>query len=64
MVYRLAKKSDIDDVVKLVKAAIVQMEADGIYQWDDIYPAKEDLINDIENKSLYLAIDSLSLIHI
>ena len=34
MEYRLAEKSDIDDVVKLVKAAIVQMEADGIYQWD------------------------------
>lgn len=61
MVYRLAKKSDIDDVVKLVKAAIVQMEADGIYQWDDIYPAKEDFINDIEKKSLYLAIDSKKL---
>ena len=38
MEYRLAEKSDIDDVVKLIKAAIVQMEADGIYQWDDIYP--------------------------
>ena len=61
MEYRLAKKSDIDDVVKLVKAAIVQMEADGIYQWDDIYPAKEDFINDIEKKSLYLAIDSKKL---
>lgn len=61
MVYRLAKKSDIDDVVKLIKAAIVQMEADGIYQWDDIYPAKEDFINDIEKKSLYLAIDSKKL---
>ena len=61
MVYRLAKKSDIDDVVKLVKAAIVQMEADGIYQWDDIYPAKEDFINDIEKKSLYLAIVSKKL---
>ena len=61
MVYRLAKKSDIDDVVKLVKAAIVQMEAYGIYQWDDIYPAKEDFINDIEKKSLYLAIDSKKL---
>ena len=61
MEYRLAEKSDIDDVVKLVKAAIVQMEADGIYQWDDIYPAKEDFINDIEKKSLYLAIDSKKL---
>ena len=40
MEYRLAEKSDIDDVVKLVKAAIVQMEADGIYQWDDIHCTK------------------------
>ncbi len=42
MEYRLAQKSDIDDVFTLIKAAIVQMEADGIYQWDDIYPTKED----------------------
>lgn len=61
MEYRLAQKSDIDDVFTLIKAAIVQMEADGIYQWDDIYPTKEDFINDIEKESLYLAIDSKKL---
>lgn len=57
MEYRLAKRSDIDAVYTLIKAAIVQMEADGIYQWDDIYPTKEDFINDMEKESLYLAID-------
>lgn len=30
MEYRLAKRSDIDAVYTLIKAAIVQMEADGI----------------------------------
>lgn len=61
MEYRLAKTSDIDDVFALIKAAIVQMEADGIYQWDDIYPTKEDFVNDTENESLYLAIDGANL---
>ena len=48
-------------MLALIKAAIIQMEADGIYQWDDIYPTKEDFINDIEKKSLYLAFDSKKL---
>lgn len=61
MEYRLAKMSDIDDVCALIKAAIVQMEADRIYQWDDIYPVKEDFKNDIDNESLYLAIDGANL---
>ena len=61
MEYRLAKKSDIDDVFSLIKAAIVRMETDGIYQWDDIYPTKSDLMNDVDNKSLYLAIDDVKV---
>ncbi len=61
MEYRLAKKSDIDDVFALIKAAIVQMETDSIYQWDSIYPTKADFMNDIENKTLYLAIDDANL---
>jgi len=61
MEYRLANIDDVEDVFYLIKAAIVQMEADGIYQWDDIYPTKEDFITDIENESLYLAMDGVNL---
>lgn len=61
MEYRVAKKSDIDDVFALIKAAIVQMEADGIYQWDAMYPTKADFMNDTENKSLFLAMDDAKL---
>jgi len=59
--YRLAEISDTDDVFALIKAAIVRMEADGIHQWDSIYPTKEDFKNDIDNKTLYLAIDESKL---
>lgn len=58
MEYRLAGIDDIEDVFYLVKAAIVQMETNGIHQWDDIYPTKEDFITDIMNKSLYIADDN------
>ena len=61
MEYRLAEKTDIDDVFALIKAAIVQMEADGIFQWDEFYPAKEDFLRDIENKTLYLAMEDANL---
>ena len=58
MEYRLAGIDDIEDVFYLVKAAIVQMETNGIHQWDGIYPTKEDFITDIMNKSLYIADDN------
>ena len=48
MKYGLANIDDVEDVFYLIKAAIVQMEADGIYQWDDIYPTKEDFFFDEE----------------
>lgn len=61
MTYRLAKISDVDDAHELIKASIIKMEADGIYQWDEIYPAREDLVSDVERKSLFLAMDEGSL---
>lgn len=56
MIYRLAQESDIDAVCKLVKAAVCSMEKHGIYQWDDIYPAKEDFLDDIWKQQLHVGI--------
>lgn len=56
MIYRLAQESDIDAVCKLVKAAVYSMEKHGIYQWDDIYPAKEDFLDDIWKQQLHVGI--------
>ena len=54
MYYRLALESDIDAICTLITSAIAEMERNNIYQWDSIYPAKEDFSNDIINKTLYV----------
>ncbi|MDE7198057.1 MAG: GNAT family N-acetyltransferase [Lachnospiraceae bacterium] len=56
MVFRRAEENDIDAICELVKAAIGSMEKQEIFQWDDIYPAKEDFLNDIRKQQLYIGI--------
>lgn len=53
--YRKALKSDIDAVFLFVKAAVKNLEEKGIFQWDEIYPAKEDIASDIERGEAYVA---------
>ncbi len=46
--YSLARMSDLEEVIALVRCAIRRMNALGIRQWDEeIYPRKEDLYEDI-----------------
>lgn len=52
--YRLACMDDINEIVELVKNAISKMERNHIFQWDELYPTKEDFIQDIANDSLYI----------
>lgn len=54
--YKVASIDDLDDIFQLVENAINQMESDNIYQWDSIYPTKEDFYNDIEKNELYIGI--------
>ena len=65
MFYRLAQESDIDEVCKLIKAAICSMEELGIFQWDDIYPTKEDFLADIQKKQLYVGVsdDDIAVVY-
>ena len=53
--YRLGTKQDLDAICSLIQQSIDEMERHGIYQWDDIYPARKDFEEDIEKKTLYLA---------
>lgn len=55
MTYRLAAPTDLDSICSLISGAIAQMERDGIHQWDSIYPARDDFIADISQKTLYIA---------
>ena len=56
MNYRLAKESDIENISDIVKSAIVEMENNNIFQWDDIYPTKEDFLIDIKKGQLYIGL--------
>ena len=52
IVYRAAEESDIDVIYRLVKAAIAEMDKNGISQWDSVYPAREDFLEDIRKGQL------------
>lgn len=56
MLYRLAKESDIDEICRLIRNAIVNMEKNDIFQWDNIYPAKEDFLSDIKKQQLFVGL--------
>jgi ribosomal protein S18 acetylase RimI-like enzyme len=54
--YRLVQEADIVEVGKLIKLAVDEMESQGIYQWDDIYPTVDDFMCDIKKQQLYAGI--------
>ena len=54
MHYRLAEERDIDSICALIQSAIAEMERNNIHQWDEIYPAKEDFLDDIRKRTLYV----------
>ena len=51
---RKASIEDLDDVLVIYKNAINLLESKGIYQWDDMYPNKDVLKEDIEKEELFL----------
>ena len=57
MNYRLGRLEDVEEISKMVDSAKVLMPSQGIEQWDEIYPAKEDFEDDIEKKTLYVVMD-------
>lgn len=54
ILYRIAEMSDLDEAFALIQCGIRNMIKNGIYQWDEIYPAYEDLKTDIEKQQLYV----------
>lgn len=56
MFYRLAEESDLDAICDLIKAVICNMEKHNIFQWDDLYPTKEDFLADIQKKQLFIGL--------
>jgi len=52
--YRMAAPDDLDEVCCLVRNAIDVMTEQNIFQWDDLYPVREDFLDDIEKGQLYV----------
>lgn len=49
--YRKATPNDVEEIYDIVHTAIDAMERDNIFQWDDLYPAKEDFQEDVDKRS-------------
>lgn len=54
MIYRLARETDIDTICAFVDAAIQTLEEHGIFQWDSLYPTREDFLDDVQKQQLYV----------
>ena len=54
MEFRKARSRDLQELMALFRAATEAMDAQGIPQWDEIYPNREVLGEDIAREELYL----------
>lgn len=54
IIYRLTEMSDLPEISGLVSSAILEMEKNGIHQWDELYPTAEDFSEDISVGDQYV----------
>jgi ribosomal protein S18 acetylase RimI-like enzyme len=54
LVFQKGCKEDIQEIFEAFSEGIKEMIANGIYQWDEVYPGIEDLENDLECEELYV----------
>ena len=52
--FRRAKKDDTEEIVQLYKNAISKMDAQKINQWDDVYPDRTTLEDDIKKNQMFI----------
>ena len=54
---RRGTPGDLDTVCAMIEAAKERMRSQGIDQWDESYPTREDLERDINENTLYIALE-------
>ncbi|NCC67273.1 MAG: GNAT family N-acetyltransferase [Clostridia bacterium] len=54
--FRKAQSADLDRVFDMFTAVIAEMERNGIHQWDELYPDRQILAEDIEKNELTVGI--------
>lgn len=57
MKFRKAKIYDSDKIMAVINNAVIDMEAEGIHQWDCIYPNTDVIKKDIDEGNLYVYMD-------
>ena len=56
MNYRLATIDDFQEIIGIYRSAIDTMNANGIMQWDEIYPTVDDIRKDIDTQEMYVGL--------
>lgn len=56
ILYRQAVMDDLDAIEQLVRQAVKEMVSQGIDQWDELYPKREDFEQDIQRGHMSLGI--------
>ncbi len=54
MSLHLATRDDLPEIINLYSEAVTQMRADGMDQWDEIYPSEELLAEDVLSGQMYI----------
>ena len=54
--YSKAKENQIEEIFAIFSAAIKHMEEQGIHHWDQIYPDRQIIAEDISKNQMYIGI--------
>jgi ribosomal protein S18 acetylase RimI-like enzyme len=54
MKIRSANIEDLDSLMGIAQRCITNLDASGIYQWDEMYPSRKDFQEDIASQTLYV----------
>ncbi|MDV3428907.1 MAG: GNAT family N-acetyltransferase [Bacillota bacterium] len=57
MKIKKAQKSEADTIMAVITNAVIDMEAEGIHEWDSIYPNIDVIKKDIDEGNLYVYLD-------
>lgn len=56
------KLQGVNEVMGLIKEAIIEMESHDIYQWDEVYPDHDTILADIQTETMFGVYKSLELV--
>lgn len=54
--YRRANPADLDDICSMVQDVVAHMIEQNIFQWDELYPVREDFAEDIAKQQLTVGV--------